>query len=150
MHLLNKAYDQLRKRLVDAENKSKYDVLVQAKEYIKALATICEKFDQKHPDYKPQPQITTTTTTATTTITPTTITTLSSQERCPNYNDNQLIVDMTPSPQYVQQQVSPISLIKQENKLNQFYQLHNNQYQNFYHDIFEQHRRLQQLDSFRT
>lgn len=46
MHLLNKAYDELRLRLVDAENKSKYDVLVQAKEYIQALATICEKFDK--------------------------------------------------------------------------------------------------------
>lgn len=40
MHLLNKAYDQLRQRLADAENKSKYDVLVQAKEYIEALARI--------------------------------------------------------------------------------------------------------------
>lgn len=51
MHLLNKAYDQLRRRLVDAENKSKYDVLVQAKEYIQALATICETFDQQHPEF---------------------------------------------------------------------------------------------------
>lgn len=47
MHLLNKAYDELRQRLADAENKSKYDVLVQAKEYIQALATICEKFDKQ-------------------------------------------------------------------------------------------------------
>lgn len=47
MHLLNQAYDRLRKRLVDAENKSKYDVLVQAKEYIQALAAICEKMDKK-------------------------------------------------------------------------------------------------------
>lgn len=47
MHLLNKAYDELRRRLADAENKSKYDVLVQAKEYIQALATICEKFDKQ-------------------------------------------------------------------------------------------------------
>lgn len=50
MHLLNRAYDELRQRLVDAENKSKYDVLVQAKEYIQALATICERFDQQHPE----------------------------------------------------------------------------------------------------
>lgn len=48
MHLLNKAYDELRLKLVDAENKSKYDVLVQAKEYIQALAGICEKFDKQH------------------------------------------------------------------------------------------------------
>lgn len=47
MHLLNKAYDALRRRLVDAENKSKYDVLVQAKEYIQALAQICENFDKQ-------------------------------------------------------------------------------------------------------
>lgn len=38
MHLLNEAYDQLRQRLNDAHNKSKYDVLVQAKEYIRELA----------------------------------------------------------------------------------------------------------------
>lgn len=47
MHLLNKAYDELRQRLIDADNKSKYDVLVQAKEYIQALASICDKFDQQ-------------------------------------------------------------------------------------------------------
>lgn len=51
MHLLNQAYDELRRRLVDAQNKSKYDVLVQAKEYIQALATICEKFDQQNPNH---------------------------------------------------------------------------------------------------
>lgn len=51
MHLLNRAYDELRLRLVDAQNKSKYDVLVQAKEYIQALATICEKFDEQHPNH---------------------------------------------------------------------------------------------------
>jgi len=48
MHLLNKAYDELRSRLVDAENKSKYDVLVQAKEYIQALAKICQNFDKQN------------------------------------------------------------------------------------------------------
>lgn len=47
MHLLNKAYDQLRLRLIDAENKSKYDVLVQATEYIQALATIRDNFDKQ-------------------------------------------------------------------------------------------------------
>lgn len=51
MHLLNKAYDQLRRRLVDADNKSKYDVLIQAKEYIQALAKICDNFDKQHPDH---------------------------------------------------------------------------------------------------
>lgn len=50
MHLLNQAYDQLRRRLRDAENKSKYDVLVQAKEYIQALAALR---DQCEPDAKP-------------------------------------------------------------------------------------------------
>jgi hypothetical protein len=54
MHLLNKAYDKLRKRLVDAENKSKYDVLVQAKEYIQALTRICENFDKNHPNECPK------------------------------------------------------------------------------------------------
>lgn len=51
MNLLNKAYDQLRKRLNDAENKSKYDVLVQAKEYIQALAKICADFDRANPGH---------------------------------------------------------------------------------------------------
>lgn len=52
MNLLNKAYDELRKRLIDADNKSKYDVLVQAKEYIQALAKICTDFDRKHPQHQ--------------------------------------------------------------------------------------------------
>lgn len=51
MNLLNEAYDQLRRRLNDAENKSKYDVLVQAKEYIQALARICADFDRANPDH---------------------------------------------------------------------------------------------------
>lgn len=54
MHLLNRAYDELRQRLVDAENKSKYDVLVQAKEYIQALAALCENFDREHPEQASQ------------------------------------------------------------------------------------------------
>lgn len=53
MNLLNQAYDRLRKRLKDAENKSKYDVLVQAKEYITILASICDKMDKE----RDQPQM---------------------------------------------------------------------------------------------
>lgn len=56
MHLLNKAYDELRQRLVDADNKSKYDVLVQAKEYIQALACICERFDRQQQQLQHQQQ----------------------------------------------------------------------------------------------
>lgn len=52
--MLNKAYDELRKKLVDADNKSKYDVLVQAKEYILALTTICKRFDEQHQSQEQQ------------------------------------------------------------------------------------------------
>lgn len=49
MNLLNKAFNSLRRRLRDAENKSKYDVLVQAIEYIQALSGICAAFDKQPP-----------------------------------------------------------------------------------------------------
>ena len=51
MHLLNAAYNTLRSKLADAQNKSKYDVLVQAKEYIQALAAICDNFDRQNPNH---------------------------------------------------------------------------------------------------
>jgi hypothetical protein len=54
MHLLNKAYDRLRKRLADAENKSKFDVLVQAKEYIQALTKICEEMGKSDSQQSPE------------------------------------------------------------------------------------------------
>lgn len=47
MNLLNSAYDLLRHRLIDANNKSKYDVLVQAKEYIQALAAIIQRANSR-------------------------------------------------------------------------------------------------------
>lgn len=43
MHLLNEAYNMLRLRLKDAQNTSKYDILVQAKEYIQALTLKCQQ-----------------------------------------------------------------------------------------------------------